>query len=317
MAIITENTGKEHVLRGATAEAIASVLEPVVLFTEEDERGFDMCNYQNIVLADATGEENQNDINSFLFKLSNINDTLVLTLEKVGTIYDIVLDGSANLGTFYDKNTINYYDEQLLYTGYTLNWADVLAKANYGIGNYRIKAELTSFGSTTTSYSGCYTLREFSTAIADSTIRIESYMNGYMLRKGINYKGINLVDMIRVKGFFGDAEEEQTITNDLYASLSGEDRVVSQRKVNVLNIYNFETQMLPKCIADKIRYYHFFANEVYISDYNSDNYDYGIKRIKIYKEEAFEFEYPKISRKIIIKGKLKEQVQDNQKTNYF
>ena len=311
--ITTENTGYEHYLKGFCCEAIANTKNIISIFPTEDERDFESCGYRNLVLADATEEANQNDVNSFLFKLASSSDTIVMTLQKDSV--DVVALNDDTYGTYYALGSITYYDDQVLYAGYVLEWSKVLAL--HGIGNYRLKIEITSYGDSSTNYSICYLLHQFSNSLADKTIRIESKMNGYMLKSKMNYKGLNLPDMIRVDGYFGDAEEEQETVSDIFSSLNGQNRVVEQRKVNVIDIYNFETEMLPKCIADKIRYYHFLANEVYMSDYNSYNYDYDLKRIQVYKEDAFEFDYPKRNRSIIIKGKLKEKVQDNQKTNYF
>ena len=313
--VTTENTGYIHNLKGFACECIANVKITVDLFPEVDDRDFEACSYQQLVLASTTDtDENKNDKTSHLFKMASTSDTIVMSLERNGVDVVPVLNDDT-YGTYFALNSINYYSEQNVYAGYTIEWRKVLSA--FGTGKYRLKVVTTSYGNTNTSYSVCYNLMNFSDSVADKTLRIESVMSGYMMRSAMNYKDINLVDMIRVEGFFGQSEEEFTITNDIFATSQGKNRVVEQRKVNNIDIYNFEIKPLLKCVADKIKNYHFFGNKIYMSDYNSTAYDYNLKRIQIYKDESFDFEYPVNSRKIAIKGKVKEQIQDQQKTNFY
>ena len=311
MSVNIINTGLTHALQGMADKWDLVQLNPVIIFPEEDNRGMDLCCHSQLVLADATGIANQNDINGFMFQLAAATDILVMTLQK-NNVNVATLNSNA-LGTYYALGTIVYYTDQSLLIGYSLEWSKVLAA--YGIGSYRIKIIYTSFGGANTYYSQNFILKTFSNDVANGTIRIESYMNGYMMRERINYKGINFVDMMRVRGWFGNSEEKLETTNDVYANYIGEKRVIRQRKINQIEIYNLELLPLPKCLADKIRYYHFLANEIYMSDYNIYNYDYDLKRIQIYKDTAFDFKYSKSFREIIISGKISEAIQDVQKTS--
>ena len=309
---LVNNTGLSHYLNGMAIKFDLTEYIPAKIFdVAEDDRGYDLCCIEQLVLADDTGIANQNDITGFMFRVGDITETLDIYLLKNGV--QVAQINNSTYGTYYAINSITTYAGQELLTGVSLEWSKVLA--DFGEGVYQLQINYNGLFAASVEYSSKYRLRTYSNASAMGTIRIESVMNGYMLRERINYKDLNFVDMIRVKGFFGNAEEEVEVTNDVYATLAGENRVIAQRKVNQIDVYKLETHPLPKCLADKIKYYHFFGNTVYVSDYNYINYDYGLKRVRVYKDTAFEFTYTGTTRAVIIKGKLKEQIQDLQKTN--
>ena len=305
------NTGLDHLLNGMCDKFDILPMNNISIFPTDEDRGLDLCCVKQLVLADATGIDHQNDISSFMFQLAISTDTLVMYLQKDNVT--IATLNTSTYGTYYALGSIVYYSDQSLLTGYILEWSKVLAA--HGEGNYRIKVDYTSLGVTVNYYSNNFDLKTYSVNKANGTIRIDSIMNGYLMRERINYKGLNLPDSIRVRGWFGNPEEKIETTNDIYANYDGEKRVVVQRKVNQFDIYNLEILPLPKCLADKIRYYHFLANTVYITDYNSFNYDYLLQKKRIYKDSAFEFKYTSTTRGVIISGKLNEQIQDTEKTN--
>lgn len=307
------NYGADHVLNGMAFKWDLKTLIPGKLFPVEEDREYPLCCINQLVLADNTGIENQNDKSGFMFRVMSSSDTLEMYLEK--NEVEMVHLNDNTYGTYYSIGSITFYTDQALLTGFILDWSKVLAGVSLGPGRYRVRVDYTTYTGTESTYSNNYILRTFSNDVADGTIRIESYMDGYMMRDRINYKGLNFVDMIRVRGWFGNPEEKIEVTNDIYANQGTEKRVVAQRKVNQLDVFMLETLPLPKCIADKIKYYHFFANTIYMSDYNILNYDYDLKRKRVYKDEAFTFKYTPTTRGIIIKGKLTEQIQDLQKTN--
>ncbi len=304
------NTGIQHDLAGMCSKWDLKTFIPITIETSTDD-DLGLCCVNQLVLADTSGVIYQNDISSFMYNLGASTCTLTMYLQKNNTT--IATLNSSTYGTYYAKGSIVYYTDQALMSGYIVEWSKVLAL--HGEGSYRIKFDYVSFGTTTTFYSNIFNLRTYSSSRALGTIRIDSYMNGYIMRDNINYKGLNFPDMLRVRGWFGSAEEKYEITNDIYSTYNKEKRVVVQRKVNQYDIYDLETHPLPKCIADKIKYYHFFGNTVYLNDYNIFNYDDKLKQIKVYKGEAFDFSYTKTTKGVIIKGKLTEQVQDLQKTN--
>jgi hypothetical protein len=308
--IDVDNTGILHELKGMCSKWDLNTYIPIIPPADVT-NDLNLCCINQLVLADTSAIIYQNDVNSFMYNVGASSCTLTMYLQKNNIT--IATLNSSTYGTYYAKGSIVYYTDQSLLTGYVVEWSKVLAL--HGEGSYRIKFDYVAFGTTTTFYSNLFNLRTYSTARALGTIRIDSYMDGYMMRDNINYKGLNFPDMVRVRGWFGSAEEKYEITNDIYSTYNKEKRVVVQRKVNQYDIYDLETHPLPKCIADKIRYYHFFGNTVYLNDYNIFNYDDQLKQIRVYKGEAFDFKYTKTTKGIMISGKLTEQIQDLQKTN--
>jgi hypothetical protein len=312
MAVITLNTGREHNLKGMAAKWDVSVLKDVVPFFEDTDKGFTDCCYQNLVFADSTGIETQNDINSFIFKVNRTTDVVTYKLYKGGVfLADIT---GTTYGTIYPVNSILYYEDQKFLAGLTIEWAKVYAA--HGAGVYFIRATVTPVsGTATVADTINYTLWLYSDEKADKSIRIESIMNGYMLRSGINYTGLQFVDMIRVRGFFGRFQPEIETTNDIFETLEGQKKVVKQRKVQRSDIYELETLPLPKCIMEKITDYHFFADTLMITDFNFNNYDYNLLKKRVYLHENFELIYTDTSRYAYLRAKVKEQIKDNQKLN--
>jgi hypothetical protein len=309
--ITITNTGLDHVLNGMCDKWDITTLQTTKLFPTEEDRDWDVCCIHQLVLADNTGTVHQNDVSGFMFQVAAATDTLDMYLDKNGV--QVAQLNTSTLGTYYALGSIVYYSDQSLLTGYILEWSKVLAI--HGIGNYQVRVVYNTFSGATTESSNIFTLRTFTASIANGTIRIESYMDGYIMKDRINYKGLNFPDMLRVRGFFGNPEEKIETTNDVYANYLGNKRVIVQRKVNQFDIYPFETLPVPKCVADKIRYYHFLGNTVYISDYNILNYDYNLQKKQVFKDEAFSFKYTGTTRGVIIKGKLNEAVQDLEKSN--
>lgn len=311
MSVEIINTGITHNLNGFCVKFDLTQYINAIILPQEEDRELSLCGYNNLVLADNTGIINQNDVCSFMFKLAASTDTIRYYIEKNGVEIAEITDDS--YGLLYTLGSITYYSDQSLLTGIVIYWANILS--SYGIGKYQLRFDYTSLGTMTSYHSICYNLQTYSIARADGTIRIESYMDGYMMKERINYKGLNFPDMIRVNGFFGNDDEKFEITNDIFSNYDGEKRVVVQRKINQYTIYNFETRPLPKCIADKIKNYHFFGNTIYMSDYNKLNYNYELGRVRVYKDTAFDYKYTTTTRGVIIKGKINEQIQDKQKTN--
>lgn len=312
MAVITTNTGREHKLKGMAASWTVDVLRDIEPFYKDEAKEFSDCCYQNLVLADNTGIETQNDVNSFIFKVNRTSDVVTYKLYKNGSFVANIT--GTTYGVIYPVNTILYYEDQKFLAGLTIEWYKVLAL--HGAGVYYIQATITPLsGTPTVAETINFILWEYSDEKADKYIRIESIMNGYMLRTGINYTGLQLLDMIRVRGFFGRFQPEIETTNDIFETLEGEKKLVKQRKVKRTDIFELETLPLPKCIMERITEHHFFADTLKITDYNYNNYDYQLLQKRVYLHEDYEMIYSPTSRYAYLRAKVKEQIQDNQKIN--
>lgn len=312
MTVVTANTGYDAYLLGMATHSVVGCVQLLQLpFLLEDSRDWAIrCCSKNIVTADLSDDDlDKNDTLALMFNLTEDDDVVAFELFKNNVkVADI---NNQTLGRYWDIGSITYYPDQDLMCGVELDWNAVLTA--YGEGEYFIRSTINGMDYDTMPY----TLIAYNIFKLDGTIKIESYMDGLILRKRMNYKGLNIRSTLRVKGCFGYIEKELTLENDLYSRYNANRRQLVQRKVNNVDIYNLELLPLHECMANEILDYHLFANEIYLSDYNANNYSYQYFRKMVFNEEAPELLYTKTSREVLIKAKLKEKIQDNEKRNYF
>jgi len=312
MAIVTQNTGTDAYLLGmATKQNVETMALLTLPFVIEDERDWDLrCCGENIVMASLTDSSlDKNDMTAFIFKMTRADDLFEIELYKDGVKIDDITDDS--YGRYWNVGDITEYADQVLLCGIELDWNKVLAA--HGIGNYYLNFLINLIDYP----SYVYRLYEFDIKKLNGYVKFESYMNGLLLRKRINYRDLNIRHTQRLKGVFGLVENEIETTNDMFTRNGSNNRELVQRKVNHIDIYTLETLPLLKCQSDDIFNYHFLANELYMSDYNAVNYSYDYIRKKVYIEDAPERKYSHSTREVIIVAKLKESIQDNEKRNYF
>ena len=153
--ITYNNSGLDHLLNGMCDKFDILPMNNISIFPTDEDRGLDLCCVKQLVLADATGIDYQNDYNSFLFQLAISTDTLVMYLQKDNVT--IATLNTSTYGTYYALASIVYYSDQSLLTGYILEWSKVLAA--HGEGNYRVKVDYTSLGVTVNYYSNNFDLK--------------------------------------------------------------------------------------------------------------------------------------------------------------
>ena len=264
----------------------------------------DECCYQSPVLASTTSnEEFQNDINSFLFKRNFSSETIILTLQKNGiTDLPIVND---DYGIYYDFGTFGDYPN---YKGIKIEWQKVLILE--GPGTYRIKVESNFITGATETYSIPFVLSEYTQEKADGTFRVQSVQNGYLQNVDFDFSGLNWVDGLRVRGFFGNRQAEYEQENVLYAN-----RDSKQIRSELINSYVCQTMHIPDCITDQIIEYHNFANELLFTDYNLNNH----KKTYVQKSVVFDsmesIDYKDVSTFAPLQMKYKDSKQNYLKTN--
>ena len=264
----------------------------------------DECCYQSPVLASTTSnEEFQNDINSFLFKRNFDSETITLTLQKNGvTDLPIVND---DYGIYYDFGTFGDYPN---YKGIQIQWQKVLTLE--GPGTYRIKVESNFVTGATETFSIPFVLSEYTQEKADGTFRVQSIQNGYLQHVDFDFSGLNWVDGLRVRGFFGNRQAEYEQENVLFAN-----RDSKQIRSELINTYVCQTMHIPDCITDQIIEYHNFANELLFTDYNLNNH----KKTYVQKSVVFDsmesIDYKDVSTFAPLQLKYKDSKQNYLKTN--
>ena len=233
----------------------------------------DVCCYHSPVLASTTSNDVwKNDINSFLFKRNFSSESITLTLQKNGTT-DIAIVND-DYGIYYDFGTFGDYPN---YKGIQIQWQKVITLQ--GAGVYRLKVESTFLTGNTTTFSIPFTLDEYTQEKANGTFRIQSIQNGFLRHRDFDYKNLNWLDGLRIRGFFGNRQTEYEQEFVLYAN-----RDSRQVRSELINSYVCQTMHVPDCITDIIIEYHNFANELFFTDYNLNNH----KNTYIQKQVVFD-----------------------------
>jgi hypothetical protein len=298
------NTGTTHTLNGMRIKAQAEAIRVGDPITALDERGFKSCCYSHLVLSDGTDDSYTNDISSFLFtKISNTDDFSMKLVKAPGGApneYDLNDD---TYGTFYDFGSLSGFPK---YKGYKVDWSKVYNLI--GTGDYYVEVDGTFIGVPTTFSTESYRLRTFSFLLANGTVRVETVMNGYLGTTKFDYSGLNWVNQIRLKGFFGNRTPEYERDFIKY-----QNRNLRQIRDELINMYKFQSGNVPSCVTKQIIDYHFLADEIYISDYNSNNHDYELKSVAVIPEGNDEVDYNSYSRGAILNYTFKDRVQDKLK----
>jgi len=261
------------------------------------------CCYISPVLAHLTeNDEWKNDFNSFLLKRNFASETIDLVLEKNGAIDLPLIDNT--YGTYYDFGSLPNYPN---YKGYKIEWQKVLIVE--GEANYRLKATSTLISGTVIEYSIPFQLQEYTENRASGTVRLQSVMNGYLRHRDFDFKGLNWVDGLRVRGFFGNRQAEYEQEQIIYTN-----RQSKQLRSEMINNYTLQTMHIPSCITDAIIEYHNFANSLFITDYNRKNHkDYVQKEVVFDSLETIE--YKSVSKYAPLQIKYKDLLQNYLKSN--
>jgi hypothetical protein len=229
------------------------------------------CQYQNVVLANDTGEDIQNDKTPFWGLFQNWTTSAVFTLQKKtgGTFIDKATLNNSDYGVFSPMGTFTDFPK---YTGYTIHWSDVLDEFNEGI--YRVKVvEINPLNpSGKTSFSVEYCLKTFNCNTWENTVRLEWYSNGKLGninddKEVLNFGTLNLYNQLRVsKSIFGYPkstyeEEEIQYTNGEFERV----KYVQTEK------YTLDIGRSPSYIHDIIKTYAIMGDNLMLTDYSSNN----------------------------------------------
>ena len=253
-----------------------------------------------------------NDFSSFLayqrpgttvtFKLFDENCNFIANLNDstYGTYYPIYYFSQANGFTSFQAN----------YLGYKLEWQKVLSI--HGDGGYKIK-KTTISNSLPPSFkeieecSCFFELLQYSNFFADETVRIETTQNGYIIGQGLDYTNTNWTEQIRIPGFFGN--KQRRLEQDNYLD---KNRRTTQIQDSLIHEFTLEPYFWPDCLRDQIDLI-LLANEILISDYNSDNTD-NLKNISVIPT-SIETEYFGKSNKAADEIKFEERRKNRVKRN--
>ena len=222
---------------------------------------FKVCCYPLRVFGDLSDTDSyKNDFTGFL-KAFPLQYSVTMKLEK----YDETAGTWSSVGTL--SNQVSRTKDNLTYYGHKVEWRNYLS--SNGAGKYRFKWE-TGSGSL---YSNEYCLEAYSQRRADRTVRIEytwdSVIGDENQTEIRDFAGMEWPNQIRLfesifYGRRGTFEKEQVRLQ------SGEEKTI---KKSFREAYSLELRQASMEMHKELMYGVLMADEILISDYNSENAD--------------------------------------------
>ena len=254
----------------------------------------DQCCDRMLVLAHISDNSTwKNDITSRFTKLVENSDSCLFVLKK------------NNVNTSYQPNTTQCINDELAFYS-TINWQSVLQ--SNGIGCYDLILIENVLGEETNTTVGEFELKNYTVENALGTIRIKSNFNQYNNLEKIDFTNSNVIDCVRVQGFFGDRQPNTAIDNLIY-----NDRVSRNVIRENLNVYTLETDPLEEQYTILIIDLHLLSeNEMYISDYNDFNHSWSLLDVPVILKDTPTLDYKKYSKY----ASVKVTFEDKQKLSY-
>lgn len=215
----------------------------------------------------------KNDKTSFLWVLSPLVSAAEMTLQKAdanGTFVDVQTLNDNDYGTFYPLN-FNSDDDNRKYIGYLLDMRLVIL--DDGAGLYRVKNVIVTILGNKSLYSNEFCLAEYSPALINGTVRIETYTNGIRGAAGsqtdfIDFNSINWYNQIRLSGMFGFTSSEYTREEVEYNNGQKQWVVDEQKEKYILKLKPIEQATRNFVKTDILQ-----ADEIIVTDYNNTNPD--------------------------------------------
>jgi hypothetical protein len=267
------------------------------------DRGFSKCCYLNVVFGDlGDADPYHNDFTGSWYKRQLPNSTVDFKLYNVTTAATFALN-DATYGTFVDFGGVQ---SELSY--YIVDWVKVLSLL--GEGNYQIKQELTVAGISVDVFSDTYTLKQFTIAKADGTVRIDTVMDGKLISKDTDFKNSGYTTSTRLRGFFGRAEYSFEQDN-----LAKRDYSYMQNTMSSKREYKFQGLQLPECITDELFNFTLFGAELFISDYNGNNHSYKYELMPVKLEGNAGTEFFVTDRGVNVNLTFSDRTENDRKIN--
>jgi hypothetical protein len=267
------------------------------------DRDFAKCCYENLVFADVSDvDPYKNDFSGVFFKRETPSSTVVFKLVDTVTLTEYFLN-SDTYGTFVDFGGV-----QPDLSFYVVNWRKVLTLL--GSGTYQIKKELDIVGISVDVFSNTFTLKPFSIERADNTVRIDSVMDGKLISIDTDFNGTGYKTSLRLRGYFG--RNERTFEQD---NIAQRDYNLIQNTMSSKSSYQFQGLQIPECITVELWNFVLFGNELFISDYNTNNHSYKYELIPVVLEDNTGTDFFVLDRAVNVNLKFTDRRENNRKIN--
>lgn len=265
------------------------------------------CEHEYLVLAKNGGEGYQNDTSAFLYRLLLASDSLVLSLNLNGVEVESNLSATP-LGTHYPAGTFTNAPGQEFYVGHQLDWEQVLF--DHGVGGYTVVATGTLQGLSFVQTSQVFTLREYTSVLADKTVRIRWFQKGNILSNEFDYTDMDWEQEIRIPGILWNKKPAITLSQS-----QTQDRTVIQIQDSIENTYTLETRFLPFNLSNILLYDAALGNTIFMTDYAIQNTEFYIELPLFVKEMDAEERSGKKGR--LVELTLTDRQQNIIKQDYF
>lgn len=273
---------------------------------ESPQEIFKECCYQHNVFADLNSSKDyKNDYSGFFHQRQVSNETVNFILYHFETTTEFPIIDST-YGQFYDFGS---FDTNSELKGVKVEWKKVLTAI--GEGNFKIVKRINVAGVPVDIDSITFTLKQYSTLIADKTVRIDVVMNGKLEKTGVDFTGTSWKHSIRVPGFFGRREPQYE--EDILVNRSFEKRQISMKQTNE---WKFQTNQIPFCVTDEILDFILFGNDMYMNDYNLNNHSYNFIKFGVKFASNDGTKYGNRTRKAQLNITFNDKYENNIKRNF-
>jgi hypothetical protein len=235
----------------------------------------------------------KNDVTSAWWKVNDkVADQVSFKLYKKGDV----------LATYQPSKYPYTYDDVF---GVTIKWQDVLQLS--GAGCYYLKIDYVINGSSGSMIWGEYLLKPYSIPNAKGTIRVKVNLNQYYSIEDTNFKDMNIVDCIRINGFFGNMIPNYKIDNLIY-----QDRKYENVQRERIATYTMLTDPIKYRFTDLLMNLYLLAeNSIWLSDYNEFNHSWFLKDKELIVNSSPEPEYFEYSRYAKLKCEFTDKTRNN------
>lgn len=273
---------------------------------EDPEIVFKECCYNHTTLADLNSSDDfKNDYSSFYHQRQLSNETAEFFLVHLETATEYGL----NDGTFGKYFGAGTFSSNPKLSGYLVEWKKVLTEI--GKGNFKVIKRVTVTGIQVEFPSLVFNLKQYTTQLADKTIRMDVVMNGYLEKEQVDFTDTGWKHSLRVGGFFGRREpqfEEKNIVNRHF-----EKRQISMTQKNE---FKFQTNLVPYCVTNQIWDFILMANHIFMNDYNLNNHSYDFIKFGVKFSGNEGTGYGSTTRKARLNLLFTDKFDNNLKRNY-
>jgi len=224
----------------------------------------------------------KNDFFSFIRQLQ-VGQTI--EVELIDAVTDIVL---ANIidNTYGDLTAIGGYPKRLLVWSFVVSWQKVQALEGFGKYKFNFIIKNSAGNIISEKESICFSLQPFDCDEAHGTVRIETLQTGF-IQNGFDYRDITTTKtftaggfghVVTVEGwsqqirwygrFFPDLPDEE---DDF---IQDSERIERQIQQKVTNKYKLNLRKLRSNIGVTLTNDNFLADQILISDYNLESYEF-------------------------------------------